>query len=379
MGALVVNYPDVKQLAPNHSSTRGDIAAFLCNALGIPGVPTQYAVGFEEPIIDVRPLPGQLDTIPTVNSNSPEIIGTEGILVSTFPPQGKKTPKAHLNLPIKGRFDFFSHHIVRAKTQAETRPFYQGAIVHNPTEETVTVEVLHGSSYLTSPDALFIDLPPMVDNATGDTYAGPGSRVMNEILRRRRQRTFPRYLDIPPGESKMLMNLPIPLGNVVPVSNGRSTMMRLSSNGLVYIANLAMRAPLNSEPPTEELRLRTYRAPTLEEWQTLLENGKLAEPRDSVPTPLEPVVQSPITFGRVAGVSGGTQWKVKVTDDRNASYLSIPEPGLAFSYAIATIHNITLGTGQIQSAPMLARYGRYCLFCSRQLWSGIQSVFASGQ
>ena len=30
--------------------------------------------------------------------------------VSTFPTQGKKTPKAHLHLPLKGRFDFFSHH-----------------------------------------------------------------------------------------------------------------------------------------------------------------------------------------------------------------------------------------------------------------------------
>ncbi|NER36875.1 MAG: DUF3370 family protein [Oscillatoria sp. SIO1A7] len=348
VGGLVVNYPDVKSLAPNNSTTRGDVAAFLCSALGIPGVPNQYTAGFQEPKMEVRPLPGQLDTIPTFNSNSPEIIGTEGILVSTFPPEGKKTPQAHLNLPLKGRFDFFSHHIVRARTQAETRPFYQGAIVHNPTRETVTVEVLHASTYLTSPDALFIDLPAMVDNATGDTYAGPGSRTMNEILRRRRQRIFPRYLDIPPGESKMLMNLPIPLGDVVPVSNGRSTMMRLSSNGLVYVANLAMRAPLNGDS--------TYRAPTLEEWEDLLLTGKLAEPRDAVPTPLEPVVQLPITFGRVAGVSGGAQWEAKITDDRNAEYLSIPEPGRAFSYVIGTIHKVTLGTGQVQSAPMLARY-----------------------
>lgn len=33
----------------------------------------------------VRPLPGSLDKIPVFNSNSPELVQTEGILLSTFP------------------------------------------------------------------------------------------------------------------------------------------------------------------------------------------------------------------------------------------------------------------------------------------------------
>lgn len=39
---------------------------------------------------EVRALPGQLDTVPTFNSNSPELVLKEGILLSTFPPDGKK-------------------------------------------------------------------------------------------------------------------------------------------------------------------------------------------------------------------------------------------------------------------------------------------------
>lgn len=39
---------------------------------------------------EVRALPGRLDAIPTFNSNSPELVLREGILLSTFPRQAKK-------------------------------------------------------------------------------------------------------------------------------------------------------------------------------------------------------------------------------------------------------------------------------------------------
>lgn len=41
----------------------------------------------------VRPLPGQLDKIPVFNSNSPELILNEGILLSTFPKTNKNSQK----------------------------------------------------------------------------------------------------------------------------------------------------------------------------------------------------------------------------------------------------------------------------------------------
>lgn len=57
---------------------------------------------------------------------------TEGILLSTFGPEEKQVPSAHLNFPFKGRFDIFAHHIAKAKNREETRTLFQGIIVHNP-------------------------------------------------------------------------------------------------------------------------------------------------------------------------------------------------------------------------------------------------------
>ncbi len=346
IGTLVVNYPNVKQLKPNQSATRGQVAALMCRALNIYAVPPQYIAGVEVSPQDVRALPGKLDTVPTFNSNSPELVETEGILLSTFPPEGKQVASAHLKYAFNGRFDIFTHHIARAQTQAETRPFYQGLIVHNESDKPVTVEVLQAASYLGTPDAPFISLPDMVDNPNGTVYSGPGSRVMNDILRGVRQANFPAQLVIPPGQSQILMNQPIPIERV-PASNGRSTMMRLRSDGPVYVANLAMKAPQNTNG--------TYRAPTLAEWQRLLDTGTLAQPRGEIPTPLNPP-RHPTVFGRVAGVSEGSQWQTQITDNPNAEHLSIPQPGKAFSYALGTLHLITLGTSQIQSAPMILRY-----------------------
>jgi hypothetical protein len=343
---LVVNYPNVKQLKPNQTATRGEVVALLCRGLNIYAVPPQYIAGVEVRPQEVRGLPGKLDTVPTFNSNSPELVETEGILLSTLPPEGKQVPSAHLNYAFNGRFDIFAHHIARAESQSDTRPFYQGVIVHNQSDKPVTVEVLQAATYLGTPDAPFISLPDMVDNPNGTVYSGPGSRTMNDLLRGVRQESFPTQLVIGPGQSQMLMNQPIPIERA-PASNGRSTMMRLRSDRPVYVANLAMKAPQNSNG--------TYRAPTLGEWQRLLDTGSLAQPRGETPTPLDPP-REPTVFGRVAGVSEGSQWQAQITDNPNVEYLSIPQPGKAFSYALGTLHLITLGTKQIQSAPMVVRY-----------------------
>lgn len=298
---------------------------------------------------EVRPLPGQLDEVPVFNSNSPEVVQTEGILLSTFPSEGMLSPSAHLNFAFQGRFDFFSHHIARAKTIDQTRTLFQGVLLYNPSAETVTVQVLEGASYLTRPDALFVELPGSVEDPLGTVYAGPGSRAMNDILRGRRQGNWSAAIVIPPNESRMLMNLPIPVGNITPASNGRSTLLRLSSSGPVYIANLAMFAPQNPD--------KSERIPTLEEWQRLLVNGTLAGPRDIPPTPVQQSeYYARITYGRVAGVAVGSQWRANLTDTPKTDYLTVPRRGRAFSYGLSTLYRGTLGTEQVQSAKLLARY-----------------------
>jgi hypothetical protein len=145
----------------------------------------------------------------------------------------------------------------------------------------------------------------------------------------------------------MLMNLPIPVGNVTPSSNGRSTLMRMSSSNSVYVASLAMFAP-KSQGGVEQY-------PTLDEWENILNTKGLAGPRDLAPTPRgENPVQK--IYGRVAGVAEGSQWEAKITDNSRTDYLTIPKRGESFSYALSTTDTGTFGTGQIQSAKMLARY-----------------------
>ncbi|MFM7406503.1 MAG: DUF3370 domain-containing protein [Cuspidothrix sp.] len=295
----------------------------------------------------VRPLPGKLDAVPVFNSNSPELVLKEGILLSTFPPAGKKVTSAHLDFPLRGRFDIFAHHIAKADPPENLRSLYLGIILHNPGSQPVTVNILQGASYLSQPDAPFIQLPSVVANDLGTVFSGPGSRAMSDILRGRRQDIFPPQIVIPPGESQMLLNLPIPVKELTPPLNGRSTYLRLRSNGNIYAASLAMFARTNADG--------SERSPNLAEWQDLLNNGELSTPRDKVPTPIEGN-NKPTIYGRVAGVSRGSQWRAYVVDEPKSKYLTIPEPGKAFSYGLSTLHGGTFGINQIQTSPMLVRY-----------------------
>ncbi len=319
---------------------------------------------------EIRSLPGQLNDVSVFNSNSPEVVQREGILLSTFPANGKRFPNAHLAHPLNGRFDLFSHHI--ARSLRDKRTLYQGVIINNPTGKTVTIQVLQAASYLTSPDAPFIDLPPQVEDPIGRVFSGPGSRLMGDILRGVNQANFPRQIIIPPYQNRVLFSLPIS------ASAARSTFMRLQSNGPVYMANLAMYSiaefpkppianiitqedkngkitllPILPIPPAAPV----FREPTLTDWQGMLIRGRLVEPRDRAPTRLDNIVaNSQPIYGRVAGISVGSEWIAKLVDRPGNPYLSIPQKGQAFSYPLSTVNVGTHGTRQVQSAPMLVRY-----------------------
>jgi hypothetical protein len=317
----------------------------------LPPVQSEYITQPQE----IRPLPGQLNDVPVFNSNSPEVVVGDGILLSTYPQEGKYNPKAHLNKPLNGRFDFFSHHIARP---FDSRPLYQGVLVSNPSNRFVRVKILQGASYLTSPDAPFVDLPALVEDPKGQVYSGPGSRLMSSILRGKSQTSFPSQVIIGPGQTRLLFVLPIQR------SNARSTYLRLESDGPVYLANLAMQA-IQELPETiasakeQKPAPPRLRPPSQADWEALLVRGRLATPRDKAPTPPEQIRPShynrPI-YGRVAGISLGSEWKTALLDRPGAKVLSIPARGQSFSYPLSTLNVGTHGTSQIQSAPMLARY-----------------------
>jgi hypothetical protein len=357
-----------------------------------PVVPSNRQSTILLPGTSIRPLLGRLDNVPVFNSNSPEMVRTEGILLSTFSPTGKRFPAAHLNYPLKGRFDIFAHHITQLDRPNAVTTLYLGILIHNPGTETVSVSLPQGATYLSTPEAPFRSLPSLVDNPTGFVFSGPGSRVMNHVLRGRRQLVFPSQLVLPPGASQMLVNLPIPLprrngarpvapqiqqiqplqelmggaqpffpiiedappmmGARAPSSNGRSLLAYLDSSGPVHVASMAMYSRID--------QYGAERPPSLTDWQNLVMNGNLIAPRDKPPSPMELVnVNTPgsrFFYSRVAGVSRGSQWLARLTDPTGGDKLTIPLPGHAISYGISTLHRGTLGTGQVQSAPMLARY-----------------------
>ncbi|GAA6615902.1 DUF3370 domain-containing protein [Scytonema sp. NUACC26] len=293
---------------------------------------------------EVRSLPGKLDTVPVFNSNSPEWIKTEGILLSTFPANGKKVSAAHLNFPFQGRFDLFAHHYTHTPKDLQT--LYLGVLLHNPSPKSVTVDVLQAASYLMQ-DAPFVTLPSYVENSDGKAFAGPGNRAVADVLRGVRQSDFPARLVIPPRQSRMLLNHAIPVKNLEKPVNGRSSFMRLRSHGKVYAASLAMFAKKNAD--------LSDRSPTLAEWQALLDTGTFAGPRDKIPTPLDQT-SGQLIYSRVAGVSQGSQWQATLLDSPQAKHLTIPQRGKAISYVIDTLRGGRLGTSQNQTAKMLVRY-----------------------
>ncbi|BAU13119.1 hypothetical protein LEP3755_36560 [Leptolyngbya sp. NIES-3755] len=295
---------------------------------------------------EMRSLPGELDSVLVFNSNSPEVVQKEGILLSTFPSAGKQFPTAHLDQAFSGRFDIFAHHIAKALTPTDLRTLYIGVIANNPGKEPITIDILQGASYLSQPDAPFITLPSSVENDDGSNFSGPGSRAVGDVLRGLRQDIFPAQIVIPPGESRMLMNLPIPVKTLTPPLNGRSTLIRLRSTGKVYLASLGMFAKQNPDG--------TEREPNLQEWETLLQTADVSGPRDKTPTPIEQT-QGALIYSRVAGVAVGSQWNGRIVD-QGRDFLAVPEAGKGFSYGLATLHRGTLGTDQNQSAKLIRRY-----------------------
>lgn len=292
----------------------------------------------------VRPLPGGLDSVPMFNSNSPEWIKQPGILLSTFPPEGKRTPAAHLNYAFKGEFTLFSHHFTH--TPPDLRTLYLGILVHNPNATPVTLTIPAVASSLMEPDAPFKTLSPMVENPNGEVFSGPGIRSVDQVLRDRHQADFPETVVIPPNQSRLIMNHGIAVKGLAKPINGRSTFIRLQSSDAVYVAELAMFAPTDSAGKE--------RAPTLAEWQTLLETGGLAGPRDKLPTP--PGQGGVLIYSRVAGVQPGSRWQATLTDPDTPT-LRLPDPGKGIIYALSTLRAGRLGTEQSQAAPLVVRYG----------------------
>ena len=283
----------------------------------------------------VKPLPGSLDQVLMVNDNNPELITSEGILLSTFPePPG-------LNQALSGRFDLFSHHVY-AGTPEELDSTLWLAVVAQPVgDKAVTLELIGGSTALsqaTSPGqtaAPFLPLPTLIRETSEPIASGPGSRVAGDLLRGSNAVELPRRWTLPPGAPSSLLVLPIPVAGLDPLLNGRNLQLRLRSSGPVWMATLAARGSKTTPP-------------VLHRWQQLLREGRLST-KEHTPTPRGS--RGKIIYSRVSGVQVGSRWAATLTDPGSTT-LALPDQPL--SWPISSLERGDLGTKQVQTAELKA-------------------------
>lgn len=294
------------------------------------------------------PLPGALDRIPVFNSNSPEMIDEEGILLSTLPPDKTDKSGVHLDFAFKNKFAVFTHHITKDEKPG-ARAMYIGLLAFNRGDKPVTIKRLQGASYLAQPDAIFKPMDALVPNLEGKAFSGPGSRVATELMMGLSPLPQEVYT-IPPGGSAVLYNWHIPTTvEIPPPINGRSTLIKYQTDAPVYLAEMALYARKDG--------MGKFIPPTQEDFIALMNQNKLAGPREIPPTPFDPGQPpsgSVFRYGRVAGVSEGDRWMGSLFLGQDV--LNLPKPGETVGFPIASLYVKRFGTTQNQSAQMLRRY-----------------------
>jgi len=296
----------------------------------------------------VAPLPGRLDGVPMVNDNNPEVIKGPGILLSTFDGQrgydGRPlgVPAAHLNYAVSGPFELFSHHIYAGTPESLDSTLWLAVVAAPRGKVPVKLRTVAGSTALSQsvnpdqPSAPFLPLPALMEQGSTPIWAGPGSRVATELLARQRSPLVPEGWTLPPGQLSTLMVLPLPVRGLDPLLNGLNLQLRLNSDGPVDVATLAAFGPVD-RPPDPAV------------WQRLLQGG--LSPKEHSPSPRG--AKGPRIYSRVSGVQEGSAWVGRITDPGRTT-LSVSRAPI--SWPIASLERGTLGTGQVQTAPLRAFY-----------------------
>jgi hypothetical protein len=268
--------------------------------------------------VTILPLPGGLDDVPVFNSDRPETISSGGLVLDS----------EALGYRFSGRFGVFSHHVGHMPA-GNPGPLHLALIATNHGKQPVTLERTAGSSWTSRPDAPYLDLPALVLDPAGTTFAGPGDRVATDWLHGHDADTG--RWTIAPGASTVVANLAMEVAvNGKPAANGRSTLADYTASGELSLAEVA-----------------AFGAPTDDQLRDGLAIGTPAGPEDVVATPIDPKPTGALRYGRVSGVSKGETWTGQLQ--------TLPEPGQVVGYPIAALYANRMGTGQVQSAPLLVR------------------------
>ena len=244
--------------------------------------------------------------------------------------------------PLQGPFELFSHHVYAGRPETLDSTLWIGVLAAPRGDRPVTLRLLGGSTALSQsldpsqPAAPFLPLPALVSQDGTPIYAGPGSRVATELLLRSKSPLLPEIWTLQVGRITTLLALPIPVRGLDPLLNGRNLQLRLDADGPVDVAILAGFG-------------KGDEAPSNAQWQQLLE-GNLA-PREHAPTP--PGASGPMVYSRVSGVQIGSTWRGRITDPGHPT-LSVSRAPI--SWPISSLARGSLGTGQVQTAPLQPYY-----------------------
>ncbi len=296
----------------------------------------------------VAPLPGGLDRVPMVNDNNPELIVRPGILFSGFDASrgwnGTPLPRAaaHLNSPLSGPFELFSHHVYAGKPESLDSTLWLAVVAAPRGDRPLRLRLRAGSTALSQsldgkePSAPFLPLPTLLSQGVTPIWSGPGSRVATELLRRQRSPQLPQEWLLPPGVLSTLLVLPIPVRGLDPLLNGRNLQLRLDSDAPLDLATLAAFGD-NEQPPPAAV------------WAQLLQ-GDLS-PKEHAPSAKGS--PGPMIYSRVSGVEQGSAWRGRLSDPGQSSLAMSRAP---ISWPIASLERGTFGTGQVQAPPLSAFY-----------------------
>lgn len=296
---------------------------------------------------EVRALRGGLDAVPLLNDNNPELIQAPGVLLSTFPTPAGRSPQVHLDRSLSGRFDLFSHHVVKGLAEQPQATLWLGVVASSRRATPVTLRLLAGSTALSQssdpaqPSAPFLPLPGLMPQEDAMVFSGPGSRVAAELLAKVTTAIAPSGplpagpWILQPGAPTVLMALPIPVRHLVPPLNGRNLQLRFDSDGPVSVATLA--------------QFGGDQAPDPASWQTLLA-GPLS-PKEHAASPRG--AAGPLIYSRVSGVQRGSLWRAVLSDPGQQD---LAVPAAPISWPISSLERGRLGSGQVQSAELSAFY-----------------------
>jgi len=341
---------------PASRSAAGGTAAAPGSGSSAPALPAAVpasspAAPRPQPLLrpqSVAPLSGGLDTVPLVNDNNPELIKAPGILLSSFDPargwrgEALPVPSAHLNSPLNGPFGLFSHHVYAGRPETLDSTLWLALVAAPRGNQPVRLRLLSGSTALSQspdgrqPSAPFLPLPALLEQGPNPVWAGPGSRVATELLRRQRSPQLPEGWTLEPGSLSTLLVLPLPVRGLDPLLNGLNLQLRLHSDGPVDVATLAAFGP-NDQPPPQAI------------WAQLLRGD--VSPREHTPSPRGS--GGPMIYSRVSGIQQGSTWRTRLTDPGRDS-LSVSRAPI--SWPIASLERGSLGTGQLQTAELSSFY-----------------------